>query len=121
MQFGEILGSALLVLLCLTGLTALLQALNRWLLSPGKEHEMVMLVPVRGAQPDAEQLLRGAIQRLRAMGGADRKTLLCVDCGLDDETQEICARFCADRPGMKVIVPEEISAWFHCNAPQDDV
>ena len=59
MQFGEILGSALLVLLCLTGLTALLQALNRWLLSPGKEHEMVMLVPVRGAQPDAEQLLRG--------------------------------------------------------------
>ena len=61
MQFGEILGSALLVLLCLTGLTALLQALNRWLLSPGKEHEMVMLVPVRGAQPDAEQLLRGEL------------------------------------------------------------
>ena len=117
----EIVGSVLLVLLCAAGLTAVLQSFCTWLLAPGKEKAMLRLVPMRGHCEDAEQVLRSAVQRVRAMGGADRKTLLCVDCGMDDETQEICARFCADRPGMKVIVPEEISAWFHCNAPQDDV
>ena len=121
MQFGEILGSALLVLLCLTGLTALLQALNRWLLSPGKEHEMVMLVPVRGTQPDAEQLLRGAIQRLRAMGGADRKTLLCVDCGMDPATRDVCARMCAAHDGLFLVKIEEISAHIHCNPEENQV
>ena len=95
MQFGEILGSALLVLLCLTGLTALLQALNRWLLSPGKEHEMVMLVPVRGAQPDAEQLLRGAIQRLRAMGGAEKRC--CAWTAGWIPPRATCAPGCAPR------------------------
>lgn len=121
MQFGEILGSALIVLLCLTGLTALLQALNRWLLAPGKEHDMVMLVPMQGVQPDAEQVLRGAIQRLRAMGGSDRKTLLCVDCGMDPQTRDVCARICGAHDGLFLVRVEEIPAHIHCNSAENQV
>lgn len=121
MRFGEILGCSLLVLLCLAGLTALLQALCRWLLAPGKESEMVVLVPIRGHCTDAEMVLRSAIRRIHEMGGSDRKMLLCVDCGMDEETHNVCERICSERSGAFLVKIEEVSSYLHCNSPENQL
>ena len=117
----EIVGSVLLVLLCAAGLTAVLQSFCTWLLAPGKEKAMLILVPMRGHCEDAEQVLRSAVQRVRAMGGADRKTLRCVDCGMDPATRDVCARMCAAHDGLFLVKIEEISAHIHCNPEENQV
>lgn len=116
----EIIGSIVLVLLCLTGMVTVLQAFCGWLLSPGEEDTMIVLVPVRGHCEEAELLLRSAVHRVQRMGGKDRKILLCVDCGMDTETRAICERFC-DSETIELINPQRITSYFRCNTTENDV
>lgn len=106
--------------LCMLGMLALLDGVTGWLLSPEREDTLLVLVPVRGHREDAELLLRSAVHRVQRMGGRDEKILLCVDCGMDEETRCICRSLCEEE-GAELINPERITAYFRCNAPENDV
>ena len=118
---AEIIGSVCVVVLCLIGVTTVLQAFGGWMLLPRKENTMILLIPLRGHCEEAELLLRGAVQRVRAMGGRDRKVLLCVDCGMDEESRAVCVRFCDENEEMSLVAPEEITEYFHCKTDAHDV
>ena len=100
---AELIGSVAVVVLCLVGVMTILQAFCGWLLSPRKEDTMILLVPLRGHCEEAEMLLRSAVQRVRNMGGKDRKVLLCVDCGMDTESRAVCERFCREDSDAQLV------------------
>lgn len=117
----EMICGFLLMVLCMVGMVSLLQSFCEWLLSPGKENRMIVLVPLRGHCEETEFLLRNAVARVRRMGGKDDKVLLCVDCGMDEETRDLCIRFCTGHPEMLLVRPEEIPVYFRCKSGENDV
>ncbi|MBQ9082871.1 MAG: hypothetical protein IJY28_05160 [Clostridia bacterium] len=115
----EALGGIVLAVLCIAGMTWILQLVCDWLLSPEEDTPMIMLVPIQGHCEDAEMVLRSAVHRIRQMGDGTH-ILLCVDCGMDAETRVICSRICMDE-AVPLIEPERITSYFRCNIGKDDV
>lgn len=73
---------------------------------------MLIVVPVTGHDEEAEFVLRSAAQRAKWMGGKDEKRVLCVDCGMDEETRHICETICREYRFMEIVTPEELGSRF---------
>lgn len=52
-----------------------------------------MVVPIRGHDEEAEIVLRHAAARVKWAGGGRFKKVVCLDCGMDDETKKSAIRF----------------------------
>ena len=115
----EIFGGIVLAVLCIAGMTAMMETLCDWLLQPEKEDPMIVLIPMRGHCEDAEAVLRGAVYRMRRWN-TENPLLLCVDCGMDAETRVICSRICMDAD-IPLVEEEKITSYFRCNRAEDDV
>ena len=106
------LGSVAVVLLGLIGVTEVVRLIVFWMLSPGRGEKMLIVVPVTGHDEEAEFVLRSAAQRVKWMGGKDEKRVLCVDCGMDEETRHICEAICREYRFMEIVQPEELGERF---------
>jgi hypothetical protein len=108
----EWFGNIVVVLLGLIGVTELVRLIVFWMLSPGRGEKMLIVVPVTGHDEEAEFVLRSAAQRAKWMGGKDEKRVLCVDCGMDEETRRICETICREYRFMEIVAPEELENYF---------
>ena len=55
-----------------------------------------IIVPIEGHNERAEFLLRSAIAKIRWMSPIEKTHLICLDCGMDEETRKICRLICED-------------------------
>ena len=102
----EVLGQIVLLLLVLLGLVYIMRLIMMQLLSPEKESDFVILVPISGHREDAELILRSAAARVRWFGR--RRTVITVlDCGMDEETTQLCRRLCREIRCAEMISREE--------------
>lgn len=108
----EWLGNLAIVLLGLLLVTELMRIVVLKILSPGAKETTVLVVPVGGGREDVEFLLRSAAHRVKWMGGRDDKRVVCLDCGMDDETRCICRMLCGEYAFMSVARPEELAGLF---------
>ncbi len=87
-----VLGKLVLSFLLILGTVEAIRILLRALLRTRKTGKLCFLFVFRGHEEEAELVLRSAVQKLKWMGGRDEKQILCLDCGMDEETREICER-----------------------------
>ena len=104
----EWLGNIIVVLLGLVGITEVVRLIVFWMLSQGRGEKMLIVVPVTGRDEEAEFVLRSAAQRVKWMGGKDEKRVLCVDCGMEEETRRVCETICREYRFMEIVTPEEL-------------
>ncbi len=88
----EICLKILLALLMIIGLTDVFRMLCNWLLKTRVKGKIVYFLPLSGHSEEAEIALRGAVNRLRWFSGKEEKKVICVDCGVDKETEEVCRK-----------------------------
>ena len=102
----------LLALLMIVGLTDVFRMLCNWFLKTRVKGKIVYLLPLSGHSEEAEIALRGAVHRLRWFSGKEEKKIICVDCGVDKETAEVCRKaaevlrgtsFCSREEAVKKI------------------
>lgn len=93
------LGKVCLSLLLILGAVEAIRVFLRVLLRTGKVGKIYFILTFRGHEEEAELALRSAAQKLKWLGGTDEKHILCLDCGMDEETREICERL-ADQYGI---------------------
>lgn len=86
------LGKVCLSLLLILGAVEAIRMVLRALLHTKKVGKICYLISFRGHDEEAELALRSAAQKLRWLGGREEKEILCLDCGMDGETREVCER-----------------------------
>jgi len=78
----------------------------------GGKGNMLIVVPVSGHNEDAEYLLRSAAAKIRLIGGKTISKVICLNCGMDEETETVCVRVCDDYPFMYTATLSEIEAFY---------
>ena len=81
-----------LSLLLILGAVEAIRMLLRALLRTKRAGKIYLLLTFRGHGGEAELALRDAVQKLKWLGGREEKQILCLDCGMDEETREVCER-----------------------------
>ncbi|HEX3038559.1 MAG TPA: hypothetical protein VHO94_06165 [Oscillospiraceae bacterium] len=99
-----------IVLFVIIGLTEFCRVIVMWLYKPRHAKEITMIVPIEGHEEDAEFILKSAAEKMRWMGGKEQKRLICIDCGMDDETKETCKMICNQYSFVEICNAQQLAA-----------
>ena len=103
----EIIVKILFVLFALVGIAELFRMFLFWLLKTKNQGELYLVLSVKGHDEEVEISLRSALERVKWMRGSEVR-LLCVDCGMDEETRRICDIMAEEYPEILFCYPEEL-------------
>lgn len=96
------------ILLAIAGAADLVRWLAHWLLKTGHSGKCYLVVPIHGHEEKAEMMLTGAVEKIDWLGGKDNK-VICVNYGMDRETETVCRILAAQNPCIEICLPEELS------------
>lgn len=97
------------LLLAVAGAADLVRWLAHWLMRSGIPGKLFLVLPVHGHEEGAEMMLTGAVEKLQWLTGKDKK-VVCVNCGMDEETETVCRILAARNPCIEICTPEELPA-----------
>jgi hypothetical protein len=86
----NILFSTILTILAILGLIEVFRIITLICLRTKDESSVIIVVPIKGHNEQAEFLLRSAAARLKWLGAVGKQKVLCVDMNMDAETRKIC-------------------------------
>ena len=99
----QIMGTAILILLVLLGITELCRILVRFFLQVDQEQEMCLTLRFYGHREDAEYRLRSAAAQLRWTNGRKNCEIRCIDCCMDMETRKVCEILARKYPVIHIL------------------
>lgn len=91
----------LFIFLSVLGIVDLIRIVMCRLFKTKSDKELIILVPIRGSAQDAEIMLRSAAAKAMWVYGGAIEKVICLNCGADEETKEICVRICNEYPFME--------------------
>lgn len=91
----------LFIFLSVLGLVDLIRIVMCRLFKTKSDKELIILVPIKGSSQDAEIMLRSAAAKASWVYGGAIEKVICLNCGADEETKEICVRICDEYPFME--------------------
>ncbi len=101
------MGYILLGMLFFASLIGLAELLRFWeerWITRGTDTSEICILPLKGHMEQAEGIVRSA---RRGLYGKHPRFILC-DCGIDEETREICYLLCKEYPGTIFCTKEEL-------------
>ncbi|HIS69464.1 MAG TPA: hypothetical protein IAA58_08910 [Candidatus Gallacutalibacter stercoravium] len=113
----EVIGGVLGVFLMLLGFVEIFKHAVLLILRMKGEKEIMIVVPVRGHNEEAELLLRSAAERVRWAGDMRDSRVICLDCDMDEETRKICTLIAKDYSFMEIRTLPEFEALFSDKKP----
>ena len=95
------------IILVILGFVDLIRSLTFLFLKIRGCSTNIIVIPIRGHNERAEFLLRSAAAKVKWMSTIEKFHLICLDCGMDEETKKICSLICDDYDFMDLYnVPE---------------
>lgn len=67
----------------------------------------MFVAPVSGKCENAEYILRSAAAKVKWISRGRNDCVICLDCGMDDETKRICQKICRDYGFAKLLTKQE--------------
>ena len=67
----------------------------------------MFVAPVSGKCENAEYILRSAAAKVKWISRGRNDCVICLDCGMDDETKRICQKICRDYGFAKLLTNRE--------------
>lgn len=89
------------IFLAVLGLVDLIRIIICKLFKNKGDKELIILVPIRGGKEDAEIMLRSAATKAQWVYSGSIEKVICLNCGVDEETKKICINICNDYPFMQ--------------------
>jgi hypothetical protein len=117
----DIIAKTGIVILVIVGLVETCRVVILRILRPHRKQVMYMIVPLQGHNEEAEYILRCAAERVQWLGGTEEKMLICLDCGMDEETRSISDRLCRDYSFMSICSAEEMNGLLACAGLQSNL
>lgn len=103
----EIIMYGLVLILSLIGLAHLIRSVAMWLFFLKGKTTQVLTVLLD--TPDAEMELRCALENVRYFSPPLFKVILAVDCGLPENTREVCRKLASDYGNVIYCKSENLS------------
>ncbi|NLJ30662.1 MAG: hypothetical protein GX424_03520 [Clostridiales bacterium] len=103
----ETIAAVLISLLAIAGAVDLVRYTAHWLLKNKRSGKLFIFVPVQGHEESAEWMLGSALEKLEWIPENDKK-VVCVDCGMDEETATVCRIIAARNPAVEICTPSEL-------------
>lgn len=100
------------VFLVIIGLVEVFRMISFLFLRTKGENDIMIIVPVCGHNEEAELLLRSAAARVKWTGGMSQQKVVCLDCGMDEETKAVCDTISQDYSFMNVCTLSEFDGLF---------
>ena len=97
------------IVLVILGLVEVVRLITLMIFRTKKDRNVMMVVPICGHSDEVEFLIRSAAARIQWMG-AGYQRILCVDCGMDEETRKICRMIQKDYPFIEFCSMSEFEA-----------
>ncbi len=101
------LSAVLLVVFAVMGVIAFVRELTYLLFLNKKDNTVMFVTPVKGKCENAEYLLRSAAAKIKWVSRGKHDYVICLDCGMDDETKGICEKICREYGFAKLMGKEE--------------
>lgn len=83
-----------IAILSVIGIADLIRMLTDKILGGAKKQYLLSIIPCKGHEEELEYLVRNAYSRLSGLCSSGNCCILLVDCGMDEETREICGLIC---------------------------
>lgn len=97
------------VFLIIIGIVEIVEIIARTIIRTRKDTS-IMVLPIKGHSEDVEYLLRSAAVKVKYMRGLNKPKVICLDCGMDEETRKICTLISNDYKFMEVKTLSEFEA-----------
>lgn len=97
-----IIRDIILVLLAIIGLAEVARVIVLFFMRSKKDKDVILVVPISGHDEEAEIVLRHAAARVKWVSGGRFRKVVCLDCGMDEETKKICSLVCGDYDFMEM-------------------
>lgn len=100
----------LCVALIIIGVTDLIRFVVLSSLKSKDTFDSTTVIPIKGHDEQAEFSLRSAAAKIKWSYSAGDQRLICLDCGMDEETKKICELICSDYEFMDLKKSDEPEA-----------
>ncbi len=97
-----IIRDIIFILLAIIGLVQIARTVVLFFMRSKKDKDVIMVVPIYGHDEEAEIVLRHAAAHVKWVSGGRFKKVVCLDCGMDEETKKICKTVCRDYDFMEM-------------------
>lgn len=101
------LSAVLLVVFAVIGVVAFVRELTYFLFRNKSDNTVMLVTPVRGKCEDAEYMLRSAAAKIKWVSRGRYDYVICLDCGMDEETKRICEKICSEYGFAKLVTKSE--------------
>lgn len=82
--------SVISIFLVIIGVVEIARIAVLMILQTKGDESMLIIVPIRGHDEEAEYLLRSAAAKVKWFNTMRHQKVICLDCGMDEETRKIC-------------------------------
>lgn len=100
------------VFLLILGLVEVIRFIIIKLMVVKKDRDELVVLPIYGHNEEAELLLRSVATKIRWNDLDCEKLIVCLDCGMDEETKHICNIVSSEYDFMRVYNMDEFEAMF---------
>lgn len=102
------ISTAILIIFAVLGIIYCVREITYFLYKNKNNCSIIIVTPLKDEKHNAEFVLRGAAERLRwfCLGGKD--CIICIDCDMDEETENICKALCKEYGFIKLIKKQEL-------------
>lgn len=107
-MFWENIYYLFVIVTCVLGISTFLQWIVVKVLTPKKGPKAVLILPLTAEKDDVELVLRSTELRARLMGSKLCDEIIAVDCGMDEETREICKTTCEVLGSIRLCKKDEL-------------
>lgn len=103
----EIVVRVIFVLFALVGIAEVFRLFLFWLFKTKKPGRFCWVLSFKGHDEEAEIALRSVMERIKWMGCGEI-SVVCVDCGMDEETRRICELLAEEYPQIRICIPSDL-------------
>ena len=103
----DILSATLLVIFAVIGIIAFVRELSYLIFKDKSDNAIMFIAPINGKCEDAEYVLRSAAAKIKWISRGKNDYVICLDCGMDEETKNICENICKEYGFAKLLNKKE--------------
>lgn len=102
------ISTAILIIFAVLGIIYCVREITYFLYKNKNNCSIIIVTPLKDEKHNAEFILRGAAERLRWFCRGGKDCIICIDCDMDEETENICKTLCKEYGFIKLIKKQEL-------------
>ena len=108
----QIVCMGILIFFIILGMADFVRLFILWSLKDKDDLNTTLVIPLTEdkCNSSAEIILRRAIARVIWDNTYNKSNLICLDCGMDDETKQICKLICKDYDFVEIYELEDLDS-----------